>query len=130
MLGADVNLHDKIRNVKDQPKIEVKMDRHHKHFGFSLAGCPGAGQFRCSKTAYKKPCMFFCQKCCFKCRCFPPGTHAHKEVCHVATPGRQRGGPNALESFWKFQLPSNVGLPPKLLKLILGFGKDPRRPHP
>ncbi|KAI6696858.1 hypothetical protein NL676_016977 [Syzygium grande] len=29
---------------------------------------------RCSKTAYKKPCMFFCQKCCARCLCVPPGS--------------------------------------------------------
>ncbi|XP_072993321.1 gibberellin-regulated protein 6-like [Typha latifolia] len=59
----------------------VAKKQRHKHSGFSQAECPGACQFRCSKTAYKKPCLFFCQKCCFQCRCVPPGTYAHKEVC-------------------------------------------------
>ncbi|KAK1293268.1 Gibberellin-regulated protein 12 [Acorus calamus] len=54
--------------------------KHHRHSGFSQAECPGACDFRCSKTQYRKPCMFFCQKCCFKCRCVPPGTYAHKEA--------------------------------------------------
>ncbi|XP_042381773.1 gibberellin-regulated protein 12-like isoform X3 [Zingiber officinale] len=58
----------------------AKRQQKHKHSGFSQAECPGACQYRCSKTAYKKPCLFFCQQCCFKCRCVPPGTYAHKEV--------------------------------------------------
>ncbi|XP_060195377.1 gibberellin-regulated protein 6-like [Lycium barbarum] len=36
---------------------------------------------RCSKTQYHKPCMFFCQKCCNKCLCVPPGTYGNKAVC-------------------------------------------------
>ncbi|KAJ4969663.1 hypothetical protein NE237_002762 [Protea cynaroides] len=52
----------------------------HRHSGLTLAECPGACEYRCSKTAYKKPCMFYCQKCCSQCRCVPPGTSGHKEV--------------------------------------------------
>ncbi|KAF8403518.1 hypothetical protein HHK36_011622 [Tetracentron sinense] len=66
----------------------------HKHSGFSEAECPGACTYRCSNTAYKKPCMFFCQKCCFKCKCVPPGTYAHKEVCPFYNNWKtKRGGP-------------------------------------
>ncbi|PKU60769.1 Gibberellin-regulated protein 6 [Dendrobium catenatum] len=66
----------------------------HKHSGFSAAECPGACQYRCSKTSYKKPCLFFCQKCCLKCRCVPPGTFAHKEVCPCYNNWKtKRGGP-------------------------------------
>lgn len=36
---------------------------------------------RCSKTQYHKPCMFFCQKCCNKCLCVPPGFYGNKSVC-------------------------------------------------
>ncbi|KAB2633522.1 gibberellin-regulated protein 6 [Pyrus ussuriensis x Pyrus communis] len=36
---------------------------------------------RCSHTQYHKPCMFFCQKCCAKCLCVPPGFHGNKAVC-------------------------------------------------
>nr|GEX58507.1 hypothetical protein [Tanacetum cinerariifolium] len=35
--------------------------------------CGGECIRRCSKTQYHKPCMFFCQKCCAKCLCVPPG---------------------------------------------------------
>ncbi|KAJ7974408.1 Gibberellin-regulated protein [Quillaja saponaria] len=36
---------------------------------------------RCGKTQYHKPCMFFCQKCCRKCLCVPPGFYGNKAVC-------------------------------------------------
>ncbi|KAG6522953.1 gibberellin-regulated protein 12-like isoform X2 [Zingiber officinale] len=66
----------------------------HKHSGFSQAECPGACQFRCSKTAYKKPCLLFCQKCCYKCKCVPPGTYARKEACPCYNNWKtKRGGP-------------------------------------
>ncbi|KAG0491499.1 hypothetical protein HPP92_004897 [Vanilla planifolia] len=66
----------------------------HRHSGFSAAECPGACQFRCSKTAYRKPCLYFCQECCYKCRCVPPGTYAHKEVCPCYNSWKtKRGGP-------------------------------------
>nr|XP_027123307.1 gibberellin-regulated protein 13-like [Coffea arabica] len=49
---------------------------------------------RCSKTAYKKPCMFFCQKCCAKCLCVPPGTYGNKQVCPCYNNWKtKRGGP-------------------------------------
>ncbi|KAJ7964487.1 Gibberellin regulated protein [Quillaja saponaria] len=36
---------------------------------------------RCKDTSHKKPCMFFCVKCCTKCLCVPPGTYGNKETC-------------------------------------------------
>ncbi|THU48604.1 hypothetical protein C4D60_Mb06t00750 [Musa balbisiana] len=86
-------------SAKDLPAAEFSVSlaekgHKHKHSGFSEAECPGACQYRCSKTAYKKPCLFFCQKCCFKCRCVPPGTYAHKEVCPCYNNWKtKRGGP-------------------------------------
>ncbi|CAL9053631.1 gibberellin-regulated protein 12-like [Musa acuminata AAA Group] len=86
-------------SAKDLPAEEfgvslAEKGHKHKHSGFSEAECPGACQYRCSKTAYKKPCLFFCQKCCFKCRCVPPGTYAHKEVCPCYNNWKtKRGGP-------------------------------------
>ncbi|XP_058107601.1 gibberellin-regulated protein 6-like [Magnolia sinica] len=73
----------------------VRKNKHgHRHSGFSQAECPGACSFRCSKTQHHKPCMFFCQKCCFKCRCVPPGTYGHKEVCPCYNNWKtQTGGP-------------------------------------
>ncbi|KAA8518059.1 hypothetical protein F0562_015521 [Nyssa sinensis] len=49
---------------------------------------------RCSKTAYKKPCLFFCQKCCAKCLCVPPGTYGNKQSCPCYNNWKtKRGGP-------------------------------------
>ncbi|KAK4271996.1 hypothetical protein QN277_020607 [Acacia crassicarpa] len=49
----------------------------------SLKGnqCPSQCNRRCSQTQYRKPCMFFCQKCCKKCLCVPPGYYGNKAVC-------------------------------------------------
>ncbi|XP_060215542.1 protein RSI-1-like [Lycium barbarum] len=43
--------------------------------------CEPKCTYRCSATSHKKPCMFFCKKCCAKCLCVPPGTHGNKETC-------------------------------------------------
>jgi len=43
--------------------------------------CPSQCSRRCSRTQYHKPCMFFCQKCCRKCLCVPPGYYGNKAVC-------------------------------------------------
>ncbi|XP_014497507.1 gibberellin-regulated protein 6-like [Vigna radiata var. radiata] len=49
---------------------------------------------RCSNTQYKKPCLFFCQKCCAKCLCVPPGTYGNKQVCPCYNNWKtKRGGP-------------------------------------
>ncbi|KAI6674434.1 hypothetical protein NL676_002340 [Syzygium grande] len=37
--------------------------------------------YRCSATSHRKPCLFFCNKCCAKCLCVPSGTDGHKEEC-------------------------------------------------
>ncbi|CAN6335434.1 unnamed protein product [Urochloa humidicola] len=43
--------------------------------------CSGECRRRCSKTHHKKPCLFFCNKCCAKCLCVPPGTYGNKDAC-------------------------------------------------
>ncbi|XP_022765992.1 protein GAST1-like [Durio zibethinus] len=49
---------------------------------------------RCSRTQYKKPCLFFCNKCCAKCLCVPPGTYGNKQVCPCYNNWKtKRGGP-------------------------------------
>ncbi|GAB2287064.1 Protein gast1 [Dionaea muscipula] len=49
---------------------------------------------RCSATSFKKPCMFFCQKCCSACLCVPPGTYGNKQVCPCYNNWKtKRGGP-------------------------------------
>ncbi|MED6173180.1 hypothetical protein PIB30_056873 [Stylosanthes scabra] len=49
---------------------------------------------RCSNTQYKKPCLFFCNKCCEKCLCVPPGTYGNKQLCPCYNNWKtKRGGP-------------------------------------
>ncbi|XP_027070496.1 protein GAST1-like [Coffea eugenioides] len=56
--------------------------------------CSPRCTYRCSKTAFKKPCMFFCQKCCAKCLCVPPGTYGNKQFCPCYNNWKtKRGGP-------------------------------------
>ncbi|RWR75868.1 gibberellin-regulated protein 6-like protein [Cinnamomum micranthum f. kanehirae] len=56
--------------------------------------CPNACGRRCSQTQYHKPCMFFCQKCCRKCLCVPPGFYGNKQVCACYNNWKtKRGGP-------------------------------------
>ncbi|RWV83443.1 hypothetical protein GW17_00054941 [Ensete ventricosum] len=60
----------------------------------NAAECSGRCAGRCSATAYKKPCMFFCQKCCAKCLCVPPGTYGNKQFCPCYNNWKtKRGGP-------------------------------------
>ncbi|TMX03783.1 hypothetical protein EJD97_014187 [Solanum chilense] len=56
--------------------------------------CQPKCTYRCSKTSYKKPCMFFCQKCCAKCLCVPAGTYGNKQSCPCYNNWKtKRGGP-------------------------------------
>ncbi|KAK6153241.1 hypothetical protein DH2020_012880 [Rehmannia glutinosa] len=43
--------------------------------------CQPRCTYRCSATSHKKPCMFFCLKCCAKCLCVPAGTYGNKQTC-------------------------------------------------
>ncbi|PWA65924.1 protein RSI-1 [Artemisia annua] len=43
--------------------------------------CKPKCTYRCSATSHKKPCMFFCQKCCAKCLCVPNGVYGNKQSC-------------------------------------------------
>jgi len=56
--------------------------------------CPSQCTRRCGQTQYHKPCMFFCQKCCAKCLCVPPGYYGNKSVCPCYNNWKtKRGGP-------------------------------------
>ncbi|MCO5597075.1 hypothetical protein L7F22_051149 [Adiantum nelumboides] len=70
---------------------------HHprqRHTGLQPSDCAGACSFRCSKTSTRKACMFFCNKCCLKCLCVPPGTYGNKQVCPCYNDWKtQQGGP-------------------------------------
>ncbi|KAL6844969.1 hypothetical protein ACP4OV_025142 [Aristida adscensionis] len=56
--------------------------------------CGGRCAARCSATAYRKPCVFFCQKCCAACLCVPAGTYGNKDSCPCYNNWKtKRGGP-------------------------------------
>ncbi|CAL1352349.1 unnamed protein product [Linum trigynum] len=56
--------------------------------------CGGRCDSRCSRTQYKKPCLFFCRKCCAKCLCVPSGFYGNKQSCPCYNNWKtKRGGP-------------------------------------
>ncbi|KAA8542435.1 hypothetical protein F0562_023429 [Nyssa sinensis] len=56
--------------------------------------CPSQCARRCSQTQYRKPCMFYCQKCCAKCLCVPSGYYGNKSSCPCYNNWKtKRGGP-------------------------------------
>ncbi|KAJ1289672.1 hypothetical protein BS78_02G182600 [Paspalum vaginatum] len=49
---------------------------------------------RCANTQYKKPCLFFCNKCCNTCLCVPSGYYGNKGECPCYNNWKtKRGGP-------------------------------------
>ncbi|CAD6219326.1 unnamed protein product [Miscanthus lutarioriparius] len=49
---------------------------------------------RCANTQYKKPCLFFCNKCCNTCLCVPSGYFGNKGECPCYNNWKtKRGGP-------------------------------------
>ncbi|CAH2072701.1 unnamed protein product [Thlaspi arvense] len=56
--------------------------------------CPSKCNTRCSKTQYRNACILFCNKCCRKCLCVPPGYYGYKEFCSCYNNWKtQQGGP-------------------------------------
>ncbi|XP_021766212.1 protein RSI-1-like [Chenopodium quinoa] len=56
--------------------------------------CQPRCNYRCSATSHRKPCMFFCLKCCSKCLCVPKGTYGNKQSCPCYNNWKtQQGGP-------------------------------------
>ncbi|KAG2614655.1 hypothetical protein PVAP13_3NG245086 [Panicum virgatum] len=81
------------------------IDNHHKIGFYKLAttmaretetACRvrGGVQAAMLQTNHKKPCFFFCNKCCAKCLCVPPGTYGNKETCPCYNNWKtKKGGP-------------------------------------
>ncbi|XP_058083592.1 gibberellin-regulated protein 4-like [Magnolia sinica] len=66
----------------DQVEGEYHLDRAGYGPGsLRINQCPTQCSRRCQKTQYRKPCLFFCNKCCRKCLCVPPGYYGNKGVC-------------------------------------------------
>lgn len=79
--------------------------------------CPNRCSTRCGKTQYHKPCMFFCQKCCRKCLCVPPGYYGNKAVCPCYNNWKTKeGGPKCP---WKQKFIQNPSF--SFLSLFLFF---------
>ncbi|XP_038700905.1 gibberellin-regulated protein 4 [Tripterygium wilfordii] len=56
--------------------------------------CPKECDRRCKQTQYHNACILFCNKCCKKCLCVPPGYYGHKEVCSCYNNWKTKeGGP-------------------------------------
>ncbi|KAI4343875.1 hypothetical protein L6164_011173 [Bauhinia variegata] len=76
---------------------QYHLDRGQGNYGpgsLKSSECPGQCSRRCSQTQYHKPCMFFCQNCCAKCLCVPPGYYGNKAVCPCYNNWKtKRGGP-------------------------------------
>ncbi|GAY48988.1 hypothetical protein CUMW_115810 [Citrus unshiu] len=63
-------------------------------YGGDASECGPRCTTRCSKTQYRKPCLFFCQKCCAKCLCVPAGFYGNKQSCPCYNNWKtKRGGP-------------------------------------
>ncbi|KAL6846149.1 hypothetical protein ACP4OV_023597 [Aristida adscensionis] len=56
--------------------------------------CAPKCDYRCKQTQYKKPCLFFCNKCCNACLCVPSGYYGNKGECPCYNNWKtKRGGP-------------------------------------
>ncbi|EFJ19500.1 hypothetical protein SELMODRAFT_419248 [Selaginella moellendorffii] len=56
--------------------------------------CTNLCNYRCSQTQYHKPCIKYCNLCCQKCLCVPPGFYGNKQVCPCYNNMKNaRGGP-------------------------------------
>ncbi|XP_031498307.1 gibberellin-regulated protein 5-like [Nymphaea colorata] len=54
--------------------------------------CGERCSYRCSATHHRRPCMFFCQKCCAMCLCVPPGTYGNREYCPCYNNWKNKAG--------------------------------------
>ncbi|KAI3449883.1 hypothetical protein Pfo_006548 [Paulownia fortunei] len=61
--------------------IMLYFHRSLKNYTPFLSKKRGECQRRCSKTSHVNNCLLFCNKCCNKCLCVPPGTYGNKECC-------------------------------------------------
>ncbi|XP_047965705.1 gibberellin-regulated protein 4-like [Salvia hispanica] len=58
------------------------------------SNCANECDRRCSNTEHLNNCLLFCNKCCEKCLCVPPGTYGNKDCCPCYNDWKtQEGGP-------------------------------------
>ncbi|XP_050226874.1 gibberellin-regulated protein 6 [Mercurialis annua] len=85
--------------ITEAPTPQPQPNSKHPTYGTTQGSlhpqeCGGRCSSRCSNTQYKKPCLFFCQKCCATCLCVPSGTYGNKETCPCYNNWKtKRGGP-------------------------------------
>ncbi|XP_047052381.1 protein RSI-1-like [Lolium rigidum] len=62
---------------------EQRQDNEHQggHGSLKIYECKPKCDYRCSDTKYRKPCLFFCNKCCRTCLCVPSGFYGNREEC-------------------------------------------------
>ncbi|XP_039125574.1 gibberellin-regulated protein 6-like [Dioscorea cayenensis subsp. rotundata] len=94
-LLAILMVDSKVLPKETHPEAQYHLDRAQYGFGsLKRYQCPSQCSRRCSQTQYKKPCLFFCNKCCAKCLCVPPGYYGNKGVCPCYNNWKtKRGGP-------------------------------------
>eukprot|EP00249_Psilotum_nudum_P004503 c18014_g1_i2 orf=246-581(-) len=91
-IGATTFQHSEITSVPSTDEVQAFHSRH--AHTLRLSDCPAACTYRCSKASKHKPCIFYCNLCCSKCLCVPPGTFGHKELCPCYNNMKNsRGGP-------------------------------------
>ncbi|GAA0161379.1 hypothetical protein LIER_17708 [Lithospermum erythrorhizon] len=83
--------------VSASENYQLMNKRHHNRYGngsLKSYQCGSECDRRCSKTQYHKACITFCNKCCRKCLCVPPGFYGNKAVCPCYNNWKtQEGGP-------------------------------------
>eukprot|EP00249_Psilotum_nudum_P000169 c10618_g1_i1 orf=440-775(-) len=85
------SISDTTRSI---PGAEDEVQAYSTGHTLRLSECPGSCTQRCSKASKHKPCMFYCNLCCSKCLCVPPGTYGNKQVCPCYNNMKNaRGGP-------------------------------------
>ncbi|KAJ3705732.1 hypothetical protein LUZ61_009437 [Rhynchospora tenuis] len=93
-------VESKIKETNDA-EVQYQLERVNGQGGqkngkgyLQTSQCPGQCSRRCSQTQYKKPCLFFCQKCCQACLCVPSGYYGNKGECPCYNNWKtKRGGP-------------------------------------
>ncbi|KAI9160477.1 hypothetical protein LWI28_008445 [Acer negundo] len=86
--------HDEAPSPQPQPEGQNNTMHGVTQGSLKPQECGPRCSTRCSKTQYKKPCLFFCNKCCAKCLCVPAGFYGNKESCPCYNNWKtKRGGP-------------------------------------
>ncbi|XP_054823424.1 snakin-2-like [Prosopis cineraria] len=74
-----------------QVSADVKINDHPSHHSLVVKGpnrrllpfidCGVRCGERCGRHSRPKICLRACGTCCARCKCVPPGTYGHREMC-------------------------------------------------